>query len=335
MNRSTIGQGTSRRELRRPRSAPPLSLIHLQRVLDPLRLRLLLEVEARGSISAAAEACTIGQPSASMHLRTLEGATGHQLIERNGRGSRLTPAGRIVAAHAARVLNDLDGLESELVEFQGGHRPTITVAACTVATYLLPRALRAFGEGHPGIDVDVRFGPSRWVTDSITRREAALGLAGDTAPTDRLRFDVVIEDPVVGIVAPGRADPLVSAEEFGRYTLIVSGEGSSTSAVAEQALSRAGIRSGRTWTMRSTEAIKRSVREGLGVAFMSRLTVLEELERGELATFRVVGVPPTTVRLCLVWGADRELNTAERAFAATVMRASAQSVALASVGEAS
>src|SRR5215208_6211301 len=72
--------------------------------LDPLRLRLLVEAGRRGSISAAAEVCRVGQPSATKHLKALEAAVGEKLIERNGRSSQLTEAGQVVAGHAARVL---------------------------------------------------------------------------------------------------------------------------------------------------------------------------------------------------------------------------------------
>src|SRR5919107_2399408 len=73
--------------------------------IDPARLRLLVEVGRRGSISAAADACRMGQPSATKHLQTLEAAVGEKLIERHGRASRLTEAGEVVAAHALRVLD--------------------------------------------------------------------------------------------------------------------------------------------------------------------------------------------------------------------------------------
>src|ERR671919_2784004 len=73
--------------------------------LDPARLRLLVEVQRRGSISAAADACRMGQPSATKHLQTLEAAVGDKLVERHGRSSRLTEAGEVVAAHALRVLD--------------------------------------------------------------------------------------------------------------------------------------------------------------------------------------------------------------------------------------
>src|SRR5439155_19405776 len=82
--------------------------------VDQLRLRLLVELGRRGSISAAADACRMGQPSATKHLHTLEAAVGERLVERAGRASRLTEAGEIVAAHGARVLDTLDAMQQEL-----------------------------------------------------------------------------------------------------------------------------------------------------------------------------------------------------------------------------
>src|SRR5205085_1249115 len=92
--------------------------------VDPMRLRLLVEVGRRGSISGAADACRIGQPSATKHLQTLESAVGAKLIEREGRASRLTEAGRVVAGHAQRVLDTLEGMQEELQALNGAERGT-------------------------------------------------------------------------------------------------------------------------------------------------------------------------------------------------------------------
>src|ERR671919_1383946 len=97
--------------------------------LDPGRLRLLVEVKRRGSISAAADVCRMGQPSATKHLQTLEAAVGDKLVERHGRSSRLTEAGEVVAAHAQRVLDTLDGMQDELRALRDAERGTLTVAA--------------------------------------------------------------------------------------------------------------------------------------------------------------------------------------------------------------
>jgi DNA-binding transcriptional LysR family regulator len=74
--------------------------------------------------------------------------------------------------------------------------------------------------------------------------------------------------------------------------------GSSTRQTAERALATLDARPARVWELDSSEAIKRAAREGLGIAFLSRYAVAEEIERGELASFRLRGQPriePTTL----------------------------------------
>src|ERR687887_1839680 len=151
--------------------------------LDPSRLRLLVEVGRRGSISAAADACRIGQPSATKHLQTLEAAVGARLVERQGRASRLTEAGQVVAAHGQRVLDTLEGMHEELRALDGAERGTLSLAASTTpGSYVLPSILQCFAERHPAVDVDVVIGSSRWVAERVARREVAVGLAGGGDP---------------------------------------------------------------------------------------------------------------------------------------------------------
>src|SRR4029453_6284677 len=71
---------------------------------DATRLRLLVEIERQGTVSAAPRNVGIGQPPKSQHLRLLETAAGQRLVERNGRGSRLTEAGSLLAARAREAL---------------------------------------------------------------------------------------------------------------------------------------------------------------------------------------------------------------------------------------
>ena len=91
-------------------------------------------------ISAAADACRVGQPSATKHLKTLETAVGEKLIERNGRASQLTEAGRLVAEHATRVLDTLESMREELQALRDAERGTLILAASTTpGTYVPPR----------------------------------------------------------------------------------------------------------------------------------------------------------------------------------------------------
>jgi molybdate transport repressor ModE-like protein len=117
----------------------------LQRVIDPLRLQLVVEVARHGSITRAADACGIGQPTASAHLRTLETAVGQPLFVREGRGTRLTDAGRVMADHAAVVLSALESLHDELGAMSRAEVGTLRIAACAeFGNYVLPRVLSHF-----------------------------------------------------------------------------------------------------------------------------------------------------------------------------------------------
>jgi molybdate transport repressor ModE-like protein len=298
--------------------------------LDPARLRLLVEVERRGSISAAAEACRMSQPSATKQLKTLEAALGEKLVERNGRASRPTEAGRVVVGHATRVLDTLHGLREELEALRGAEIGTLALAASTTpGTYVLPAILRCFSERHPGVEVDIAIGASTWVAERVAKREYALGIAGEVDLPDGVRAEPFLDDELVGIAAPGRLRlrrGKASVAELSRWTLLVREAGSSTRTVADRYLARAGYRPANRWELDSNEAIKRSVQAGLGVGFVSKLVVADEIARGELVGFGVEGGRSMRRSIYLLRPDDRDPTPSERAFVATLSDCCAVSV---------
>jgi molybdate transport repressor ModE-like protein len=303
--------------------------------LDPQRLRLLVELKRRGSISAAADACRMGQPSATKHLKTLEAAVGERLVERNGRASRLTEAGEVVVAHAQRVLDTLEGMQEELRALRGAERGTLRLAASTTpGSYVLPSILECFADRHPRVDVDVVIGSSGWVAQRVARREVSLGLAGELDWPDGVVAEPFLDDEVVGVAAPGKIslrDGRAALQDLAALTLLVREPGSSTRAVAERALARDGYRPTKRWELDSNEAIKRSVRAGLGIGFVSRLVVQEELDRGELEAFTVRGAGQMQRSVYLLRPDGRHPTHSERAFIQTLCSCCATSVAGCSV----
>jgi DNA-binding transcriptional LysR family regulator len=114
----------------------------------------------------------------------------------------------------------------------------------------------------------------------------------------------------------GRARNADVAEQ----TLLVREPRSSTRRVSERALAAARIWPARIWELDSSEAIKRAAREGLGIAFLSRYAVAEEVERGELESFRLAGRPPIERRFSVARLAGRPLSPSERTFVTTLTR---------------
>jgi molybdate transport repressor ModE-like protein len=299
--------------------------------LDPQRLRLLVELRRRGSISAAAEACRMGQPSATKHLKTLEAAVGERLVQRAGRGSSLTPAGEIVAVHAQRVLDTFEGMHEELRALRDAELGTLTLAASTTpGSYVLPSLLECFAEKHPRVEVDVVIGSSRWVAERVAHREVSLGLAGELEWPDGVLAEPFLEDEIVGIAARGRLplrDGIAALDDIASETLLAREPASSTRVVADRYLARIGYRPPKRWELDSNEGIKRSVRAGVGIGFVSRRVVEEELERGELEAFAIEGAEPMRRSIHLLRPDGREPTPAERAFIATICSCCAVSVA--------
>src|SRR5580700_7186870 len=123
-------------------------------MLDVTRLRVLVAVARHGSVTAAAHALNYAQPSVSHHLARLEAETGTKLVQRAGRGIRLTDAGRLLAERAVEVIGRLDAAENELVVFAGLRAGRLRLAAFPSALgTIVPTAAAILDDRHPGFDL--------------------------------------------------------------------------------------------------------------------------------------------------------------------------------------
>jgi molybdate transport repressor ModE-like protein len=298
-------------------------------VWDATRLRLLVEIGREGSVSAAARAIGIGQPSASEHLRTLEGAAGTRLVERGGRGSRLTEAGQVLALHAGQALATLEAGAEELRQLAGLEAGTIRIGASTTpGVYLLPDTLGCFRRDHPKVAVEVEIASSGDIIQRLLDGHVQLALVGEVDADERVKLEPFLSDELVGIAKPGvlqARDGKVRANALAKQTLLVRERTSSSRRVAERALAAAGAQPAGVWELDSSEAIKRAAREGLGIAFLSRYAVAEEVDRGELESFRIAGKPRIERNLYVARLARRPLSPSERGFVATLTRCCAKS----------
>lgn len=258
----------------------------------------------------------MGQPTASAHLRTLETAIGHRLVERAGRGTRLTDAGRLLARHATVVVSALQELEAELAALKGAVTGSLILSSCdTFGNYALPATLGAFGNGRPLADVRVRIEPSGDVVRSVARGEVHVGIAGNMRRTERVLADPLIRDELAWLAAGGPGVPRVlTPAEARSLTLIVPGRESSTRAITERILSGMNQRPMRVLELGSVEAIKRAVRSGLGIALLSRLAVADELEAGELRRIELLGAPAATRTIEIVRRENHLATPLEQAF---------------------
>ena len=115
---------------------------------------MLVAVARHGSVTAAAHALNYAQPSVSHHLARLEAETGTKLVQRAGRGIRLTDAGRLLAERAVEVIGRLDAAENELAVFAGLRAGRLRLAAFPSAlSTIVPAAAAILNERHPSVDL--------------------------------------------------------------------------------------------------------------------------------------------------------------------------------------
>jgi DNA-binding transcriptional LysR family regulator len=122
-------------------------------MLDVTRLKVLVAVARHGSVTAAARALNYAQPSVSHHIARLEAETGTQLLERVGRGIRLTEAGRLLAERAEEIIGRLDSAEAELAAHVGLREGRVRLAAFPSALgTLVPAAAARLAAETPGME---------------------------------------------------------------------------------------------------------------------------------------------------------------------------------------
>src|SRR6266508_468932 len=125
-------------------------------MLDVTRLRVIDAVARHGSVTAAAKELHYSQPSVSHHLARREAETGAQLLQRVGRGIRLTPAGLLLADRAAEIIGRIDAASAELSAHVGLTAGRVRLAGFASAIgSLVPPAVAALAGKHPGLEISL------------------------------------------------------------------------------------------------------------------------------------------------------------------------------------
>jgi len=190
-------------------------------MLDVTRLRVLVAVARHGSVTAAAHALNYAQPSVSHHLARLEAETGTKLVQRAGRGIRLTDAGRLLAERAAEVIGRLDAAENELAVYSGLRSGRLRLAAFPSALgTIVPAAAAMLHSHHPTVDLRLseaeppealRMLRAGYVDVALIFRHEPEGEADRAAEIPDAREQVLLTEPVELILPGAHADPVIPA----------------------------------------------------------------------------------------------------------------------------
>jgi DNA-binding transcriptional LysR family regulator len=257
------------------------------------QLTAFLAVVRGGSVTAAADELVVTQPSISSAVAALGRELDCELLERSGRGIRLTAAGAAFAPYASDVLGLLDKGRTAAREASAVSARRLEIAAVTTAAEsFVPGMMRSFAERHPEVDLTLVVGNRQDVFERVSSHSADVAITGKPPGDDRLVAEPFMENEIVCITAPD--DPAVggpaSAAELSDRRWLLREPGSGTRALNEQFLAEHGLEP-RTLTLGSNGAIKQAARAGLGISLLSKAAVATELESGWLGELRVADGP--------------------------------------------
>jgi DNA-binding transcriptional LysR family regulator len=252
-------------------------------------------VAQSGSMTLGADRLDISQPAASKQVQELERALGVALFDRVGRRVHLSQAGEILADYARRLFALAHEAEEAMADVRTVRRGRLVIgASTTIGTYLLPGVLAELWRRHPGVELLVHVENTQQVHRRLVEHEVDLGLTEGLIEEEELEGKVFHQDELVLIAAPGHrlaGQPRVPLSAVREEPFILREPGSGTRAVEELALARLKLPVQVVLSLGSTEAIKRVVAEGVGLAIVSRLAVGAECAAGTLAVLPVPGLP--------------------------------------------
>lgn len=252
--------------------------------MDFVYLQTLCEVAKWGSFTRAADALGYAQSSVTTQIQKLEEQYGAVLFERFGRRMQPTQAGEVLLQYARQILALQAEAKAQLSQQQTG---TITIGTIeTLAAFYLPPLLQTFRSTHPGITIALQSGNEESIVQAVKEGQCDLGLILDQVSLDPELVCMPLRKEEFAIIArpdsPYSPLPEITIQELANASFILTEEGCTYRALLLQALRQSGTAHQVVYEFGSIEAIKRCVMCGLGIAFLPRITVQEEVEQGKL-----------------------------------------------------
>lgn len=242
---------------------------------DFVSIRLAVLCAQTGSLTTAARQCNLVLPAASRRLKELELATGCQLFERHSRGLSMTPAGRIFMRRGLALLQEMEGLVSELADMNQGIARHLRLFAGTAAiNQFLPPLMATYTRLHPEVQIDLEEQVSDQVVQALREGRADVGVFVEGPDTDGLDVKDFREDELVLILPRRHAlvgkSPLAFVDALDESWVSLN-----PGAALLQQQQSAAMAAGRTLKLRmqvrSFDAVGHMVASGLGIALLPKL----------------------------------------------------------------
>ncbi|GAC1446612.1 MAG: LysR family transcriptional regulator [Pyrinomonadaceae bacterium] len=284
--------------------------------MELTQLEFFLKVIEEGSFSKAADCVYRTQPAVSIAVKRLEEEVGAPLFDRSQKTPTLTEAGQIIYDHARQMLALREQARARVKELKTLQHGRVRIGANESTTlYLLPQIILAFRNKYPKIKVEISRHISANLPREILDRKIDFALTA-SEPNDRdLEAFPILKDELVLILSPKH--PLVGREflnvkDLGDESFVAHNVKSQSRLKVIETFAKHHTSLNITLELATIETIKRFVQLKIGLAFVPRMCVREELERGTLVTVPVRGLTYTRT----LWAAHRRQASHSHAVAA-------------------
>lgn len=253
--------------------------------MDLRQLRYFLRVAECGSFTAAAAALHVSQPALGMQIRKLEDELGAALLVRHARGATPTEAGRMLARHAAAILERLETARRALAEMTGGPRGTVALGVTpTVGRVLVPELLERMAAVLPGIAVTVSEALSEEVMRAVADERLDLAFTYNPHGVRGLAFTPLLREGLrlVGPTALAPSGRSVGFAALARHPLILPSRPHGIRVLLEEAAAARGLALDVRHEIDSIPMQREMVERGLGCTVLPYGVVAREAEAGRL-----------------------------------------------------
>ncbi len=284
--------------------------------MDFDQLETFIEVARYLNFSRAAEKRFRTQPAISAQIRALEEEVGARLLDRSGGKVSLTAAGKVFLEYAEQTLQARRAVIANLAEMERVPRGEIVVGANDgTCLHILPEVFAEFKKQYPGVSVNINRLESAAILESVFDNSVDFGVVSLPVTDNRLTVVPIHRDELIVIVPPGH--PLsrqksTAIADAAKYPLVMP-EGGRTRDALEQLFHERKLKLNVSMELGSSELLKRFVAADVGIGFIARSHVREDVRAGTLVA---LALADASIRrdLALVFRKDKALSRAALAF---------------------
>ena len=260
--------------------------------MNTRQFQIFLTVCDSGSMTAAAKILFMTQPSVSQVISELEKEYGVHLFERLNHRLYLTAAGDQLRLYANQILHLSEQAKKELADWGGGGSIRIG-ASLTIGTYVLPRIIDSFRQKMPKVEIFTIVDNTSVIEKLILEDHLDLGLVEGPIHSPFIREEAFSDDELVIICGSSHilwGRTVIEPDDLAGKAFIIREPGSGTRDIFERVMSELGVLWKVAGVYNNTEAIKQAVRGNLGLAVVPKISVEEEINRGQVWALDVAGL---------------------------------------------